>query len=181
MARRRVSNAAVARALREMALFLQMDGISFKPLTYERSALVVCSLHRSLMRIHAQGGVRALQAVPGLGKGMAERIAGMLETGEMADLEALRRGRPIDIIGLTSVEGVGVRRVEALWRLLHITNVDELRQAAEAGRLRALPHFGTRSEQQILEALPSRFEKGPVRMRAKPNGKRRGRALARAR
>jgi len=153
MARKGVSNASVARALREMALFLQMDGISFKPVAYERSASIVGSLHRSLRRIHAQGGIRALQAVPGLGKGMAERIAGMLETGIMADLERLRNGRPIDIIGLTSVEGVGVRRVEMLWRVLHVANLDDLRRAAEAGLIRGLPHFGARSEQRILEAL----------------------------
>jgi len=153
MAPKGVSNASVARALREMALFLQMDGISFKPVAYERSASVVGALHRPLRRIHAQGGIRALQAVPGLGKGMAERIAGMLETGIMADLERLRKGRPIDIIGLTSVDGVGVRRVEMLWRVLHIANLDDLRRAAEAGLIRGLSHFGARSEQRILEAL----------------------------
>jgi len=156
MAPRGVSNAAVARALREMALFLKMDGISFKPLTYERSASVVGALGRPLTRIHARGGLRALQDLPGLGKGMAERIAGMLETGAMTDLEKLRRGRPIDIIELTSVDGVGVRKAETLWHMLHVANLEDLRRAAEAGQIRALPHFGARSEQQILAALDER-------------------------
>lgn len=167
MAHKGVSNAAVARALRELALFLQMDGVSFKPLAYERSASVVGALQRPLTRIHAQGGLRALQAVPGVGKAVAEHIAGMLETGFMADLERLRRGRPIDIIALTSVEGVGVRRVETLWRLLRVTNLDELRRAAQEGQIRSLPHFGARSEQQILEALSCRHSKESVRARNK--------------
>lgn len=172
MARKGVSNSAVARALREMALFLQMSGISFKPLPYERSALIVDALSKPLTRIHAQGGIRALQGLPGLGKGMAERIADMLETGRMASLEAFRRRCPIDIIGLTSVEGVGVRRAETLWRLLHITNLEELRCAAEAGQLRMLPHFGPRTEARILEVLAGCDERKRGRVPVRPNPKR---------
>jgi hypothetical protein len=38
MARRRITNADVAQALREMALFLEMDEVPFKPWAYEKAA-----------------------------------------------------------------------------------------------------------------------------------------------
>ena len=94
MKAKRTSNADVARALREMALFLEMEGVAFKPQAYEKAAYAVLAVDRPLAEIHAEGGVAALDELPGIGKGIAERIAGMLETGTIADLEAFRKKTP---------------------------------------------------------------------------------------
>lgn len=153
MSRKRTSNADVARALREMALFLEMDAVPFKPQAYEKAAYAVMALDRPLAEIHAQGGAKALAALPGIGKGIASRIAGMLETGTMADLEALRKETPVDVLALTAMEGIGAKTARALWQALKIRTVADLKRAAEQGRIRDLPHFGERSEQRILEAI----------------------------
>lgn len=153
MVRRRITNADVAQALREMALFLEMDEVPFKPWAYEKAAYAVTALDRPLAEIHAEGGKKALDALPAIGKGIAERIAGMLETGKMADLEGLRKKTPVDIIALTAIEGLGAKKVRALWEALKVRSVTDLKDAAEKGRIRTLPHFGERSEQKILEAI----------------------------
>jgi DNA polymerase (family 10) len=153
MRRKRVSNAEIARALREMALFLEMDGVPFKPQAYEKAAYAVTAIDRPLAEIHAEGGVKALDALPGIGKGIAERIAGLLETGKLADLEALRKQTPVDVLGLTAIEGIGAKKARALWRAIGVRSVAELESAAKRGRIRELPHFGERSERKILEAI----------------------------
>jgi DNA polymerase (family 10) len=153
MTRKRISNADVARALREMSLFLEMEDVPFKPQAYERAAYAVSALARPLAEIYAEGGEKALDAVPGVGKGIARRIAGMLETGKLDDLELLRKQTPIDILALTAVEGIGVKKARALWEALGVRTVEDLERAAEKGDIRDLPHFGERSEQRILDAV----------------------------
>lgn len=153
MGRRRITNADVAQALREMALFLEMDEVPFKPWAYEKAAYAVTALDRPIATIYAEGEKKALDALPGIGKGIAARIAGMLETGEMADLEALRAKTPIDILALTAIEGLGAKKARALWQALRVRSVSDLKKAAEEGRIRTLPHFGERSERKLLEAI----------------------------
>lgn len=151
--RRFVSNRDIARALREMALFLEMDGVAFKPRAYEKAALAVEALDRPLAEIDAAAGAAGLDALPDVGKGIAERIHEMLRTGRMHDLEELRRRHPIDVLGLTAVEGVGPKHLKVLHETLGIRDVRGLEAACRAGRVRALPRFGARSEQRILRGL----------------------------
>jgi DNA polymerase (family 10) len=148
-----VSNDDVARALREMACFLEMDGVPFKPRAYEKAAYAVAALDRPIADAYREGGVAALDAVPGIGKGIAERIGGMLSSGSLAELERLRRKTPIDILDLTAIEGVGPKRAHALYDGLGVRTLRDLEQAATEGRVRTLPHFGERSEQRILQAI----------------------------
>ncbi len=160
MGRRRINNADVTQCLREMALFLEMDDVPFKPQAYEKAAYAVAALDRPLADVYAAGGVKALAKLPGIGKGIAERIEGMLETGRMADLEELRKKTPVDVLALTSLEGLGAKKARALYEALGVRTLADLGRAAGKGRIRELPHFGERSEQKILEALALHEESG---------------------
>ena len=153
MTRGRISNADVAAALRELALFFETEGVPFKPQAFEKAAHAVNALDRPLAEIHAAGGNKALEALPGIGKGIAERIAGMLRTGRIEDLERYRKSLPIDIVGLTAIEGIGAKRAQALWKALGIRDVVALKRAAKRGELRKVPQFGELSERRILKAI----------------------------
>lgn len=148
-----LSNKAIAKALHEMALFLEMQEVPFKPRAYEKAAQMIAGFDRPLAELYAEGGVKALDELPAVGKGIAARIAGMLDTGELADLERLRSATPIDVTALTAVGGIGPKRAQALWKALGVRTVDELEQAAAEGRIRELPGFGERTETKILEAV----------------------------
>lgn len=148
-----LSNADVAHALREMALFLEMDDVPFKPQAYEKAAYAVAALDRPLADIYAEGGAAAIDDLSGIGKRIAAHIAELLETGTMTDLEALRVRTPVDVLELTAVEGIGPKKARALWEALGVRSVADLERAAAEGRIRALPHFGARSEEKLLAAL----------------------------
>lgn len=152
-ARRPSSNAEVANALREMALFLEMDGVPFKPRAYEKAALAVEALDRSLAEIEAKQGLKGVDAIPAVGKGIAERMVELLHTGRMRDLERLREKTPIDVLGLTAVEGLGPKTAKILYEELGIRDVRALEKACRAGRVRALPHCGEKTEQNILRGI----------------------------
>ena len=151
--RRAPGNAEIADRLREMALFLEMEGVAFKPRAYEKAADAVESCEQPVHELLAEGGEKALDALPSVGKGIAERIAELLEKGRIADLEKLRAATPVDVLALTSVEGLGPRHVRALHDALGVRTLAQLEAACRAGKVRELPHFGARSEEKILRGI----------------------------
>jgi DNA polymerase (family 10) len=151
--KRRISNAEVAVALREMALFLEMEEVAFKPRAYEKAAVEVEALDRPLDEIESEQGEKGIEALPGIGRGIAERIVELVRTGRMRDLEALRKQTPVDVRGLTAIEGVGPKTVRALYEALGIRDVRSLERACRGGRVRALPNFGEKTERNILKGI----------------------------
>jgi DNA polymerase (family 10) len=136
-----------------MALFLEMEGVAFKPRAYEKAASAVASCEQPLHERLAEGGVPALDALPSVGKGIAERIAELLHTGRIEDLERLRATTPVDVLALAAVEGLGPKHVKALHDALGVRTLAQLEAACRAGKVRELPHFGARSEEKILRGI----------------------------
>ena len=151
--RRSPTNAEIAERLQEMALFLDMEGVAFKPRAYEKAAQAVASYEHSLASRYRDGGEKALEAVPTVGKGIAERIAELLDKGKIEDLERLRADTPVDVLALTRIEGLGPKHVRALHEALGVRTLADLEAACRAGRVRDVPHFGEKSEQKILRGL----------------------------
>ena len=152
-----LTNTDVARALREIALFLEMENVPFKPRSYEKAAQSIATCDEPCSAMLARGGVKALAEIPGVGKSIAEKVAELLTTGVMAYHEELRARTPIDVAALTAVEGVGPKGARALYHALGVTDIESLEAAARAGRIRALPRFGEKSEEkgQSLQSLIS--------------------------
>jgi DNA polymerase (family 10) len=146
-------NAELARCFRDLAAYLDMEDVPFKPRAYEKAAQAIEAHHQPLAELYRAGGTRALASVPGVGKSMAEKLEELLTTGRCALHEQYRQRMPVDLAALTALEGVGPKAVRVLHERLGVRTLAELEQAARAGRVRALPHFGERSEQKILKAL----------------------------
>lgn len=154
MARRRLpDNAEIARLLREIGLFLEMEGVAFKPRAYETAARAVEVLDRPVASLDAEGGVRTLDEIPGVGEGIAKKIHELLGSGRIAELEKLRAKTPVDVLALTAIEGVGPKAVKALHGALGVHGLDDLERACRAGRVRALPRFGEKTEAKILHGI----------------------------
>ena len=148
-----MTNADVAACLREMALFLDMTGVPFKPRAYEKASAIIEELDRPVADLHGEGGVGALARLPGIGKGIAERIGEIIQTGTCRDLEELRRTTPVDAKGLTAISGIGPKMVKALYTEFGIRTVADLEEAARAGSLRNVRGFGAKTEANILKSI----------------------------
>ncbi len=148
-----MTNRDLAQILMEMAAYYEMQDVPFKPRAYERAALAVAALDEPLADLYGRGGVQALMHLPGVGKGIAEHLRALLETGTFPEYEQMKRQMPVNIAELTRVEGVGPKMVKALWEHLGIRGLADLEAAARAGKIRALPHFGVKTEQKILKGL----------------------------
>ncbi len=153
MASKAVTNVDVARALRELSTFLEMEDVQFKPRAFEKAAFAVEAAERPVAQLYAEGGVRALEKLPSVGHGTATRIAELIDSGSIRDLENERRKLPVDVLALTSIQGIGPKTVRALYEALGVTNVDQLETAARAGRIRDVPEFGEKSEENMLRGV----------------------------
>jgi DNA polymerase (family 10) len=146
-----MENAEIAKILREIAVFLEMDDVPFKPHAYEKAARSIETLDRSLAEIYGDGGLDALMEIPGVGEAISKKIEEMLKTGRLRYHEELKRKVPVDVDLLTAIEGIGPKTVRDFYRKLGVKTVGDLEEAAKTGRIRDLTGFGEKSEEKILE------------------------------
>jgi DNA polymerase (family 10) len=148
-----VTNADIARIMREISMFLDMEGDKFRPRAYEKIAHAIESLDEPLADVYHRGGIKAVAEIPGVGKSTAEKIATLIDTGSLPYYEELRGKTPVDITALAAIEGLGPKMIKSLYDHLGVRTIDDLEAAAEAGKVRHLPHFGEKSEQKILKGI----------------------------
>lgn len=125
----------------------------FKPRAYENASQSVASLEEDVKSLYARGGINALMEIPGIGRGIAEKIEEYLKTGHIKEYEKMKKGMPVDIAGLTAIEGVGPKMIGALYKQLGVRNVNDLEKAARAGKINGLKRFGKKSEEKILKGI----------------------------
>lgn len=148
-----MDNKELASLFSTIALYLEIEDVSFKPQAYERAAGVLETLQERVEDIYKREGIKGLDKIPGVGKGMAEKIEEYIKTGAIGEYEKLRKKIPVDIKELTRIEGVGPKMVRDLYKHLKIKTIADLEKAAKAGKVRKLPNFGERTEQNILQGI----------------------------
>src|SRR3989338_11646367 len=105
-------NQPLSKILSEMSILLEMDEIPFKPRAYEKAAYSIETLKEDIKEIYQKGGLKAIEEIPALGKGIAERIEEYIKTGKIRDYEKLKKKIPVNLEELNSVEGVGPKIIK---------------------------------------------------------------------
>lgn len=147
-----MTNAELARTLSRIGTLLEIDGANvFRVRAYKEGARVVENHGESLAGLVDPPG--ALEALPGIGKGIAQNIRELVATGKTAILDELLAKYPAEVVGFTELQGLGPKRVRTLFDTLGITTRAALEEAAKAGKLAGLPGFGEKVEQNVLKAL----------------------------
>jgi len=148
-----ITNREIAKEFTEMAALLEMHGVAFKPRAYEKAALGVESLDREVKDIYKEGGVKALEQIPSVGKGIAAHIEELIKKGSFHEYKTLKKKFPVNISELLAVEGIGPKMIKVLWEKLRIKNLKQLEAATKKGKIRDISHFGRKSEQKILKGI----------------------------
>ena len=147
-----VHNEDIAAIFDEMADLLEIeDANPFRVRAYRNAARSVRSLGRELAEMVAKG--EDLTQLPGIGKDLAAKIVERVQTGKVRALEKLHRKVPASLEDLLHIPGLGPKRVRLLFDELGIETLEQLAEAARAGRLQALPGFGAKTEQRIIDAI----------------------------
>jgi DNA polymerase (family 10) len=158
-----VHNADIAAVFGEIADLLEIRGENpFRVRAYRNAARTVGDYGRDLKTLIDRG--EALPRLAGIGADLSGKIREICERGTCALLERLHREMPAAITELLKIPGLGPKRVKLLHEALRVSTVEELRRAADAGRIRRLRGFGPKIEARLLEALAAR-PAGPQRFR----------------
>ncbi|MBI2322208.1 MAG: DNA polymerase/3'-5' exonuclease PolX [Chloroflexi bacterium] len=94
-----------------------------------------------------------LRSIPGVGETLAARIVELIQRGTTETYEELARSMPAGLRDLLAVPGLGPKRVRQLYDQLSIASLPDLEAAVQAGRLRAVPGFGAKTEERMLRDL----------------------------
>jgi DNA polymerase (family 10) len=141
----------VARLLDEIAHYIQLGETSpFKSRAFERAARRIEQLDRDLADLVQSG---ELYSISGIGKGIGPVVTEIVNTGGSSYLEELREQYPPGIFDLLRVPNLGLKKVGVLYERLGVTGIDELEKAAKDNLVSALPGFGAKTQQKILEGI----------------------------
>ncbi len=147
-----VQNAEIAAMFDQAAELLEIDGENqFRVRAYRRAARTVEGLPKAVGSLLKSG--RDLSELPGIGKDLAGKIAGIVETGHFDLLETLKKKLPGELGDMAALPGLGPKRIKLLYDKLKVRTLDDLRRAIKARRLRDLRGFGPVIEKKLLEAL----------------------------
>ena len=146
-----MKNAEIARAFDELAALYELDGaVVYRVLAYRNAAKAIRDSGVSVAELARQGRAEELA---GVGKTIAEKIDALLEEGEIPSASKLKERIPAGLIEITRIPGLGPKRTRVLHEAIGVETLDELRAAAEDGRLRDVPGFGAKAEENVLQAL----------------------------
>ena len=148
-----LDNKAVARTLVDIADLLELKGENpFKIRAYRNAADVVSHATEAVGSLDEAG----LRGWNGIGKDLAVRIREIALTGDCAIRRELLTEFPETLLQVLRLQGVGPKTVAILYRELRITSLEDLAEAAKAGRVRAIKGMGQKKEQLILQAIEER-------------------------
>jgi DNA polymerase (family X) len=146
-----VRNGEIAEAFEELASLYELDGaVVYRVVAYRNAAKAIREAGVSVAELARQGRVEQLA---GVGKTIAEKIDVLLETGSIPSADKLKARIPSGLIAVTRIPGLGPKRARLLYEHLGVSSLDDLRAAAEQGRLKDVPGFGAKAEENVMAAL----------------------------
>jgi DNA polymerase (family 10) len=149
-----MDNQQIARILRETAQLLEIDGaIIGRYRSYEKAAELIAGLPDSVEQLAKDP--EKLKDLPGIGDRMVEHLNEILETGDYALRKKLLKKYPATILDVLQLQSLGPKKAALLWKKFKAGSVPEVEKIALEGKLRDVPGFGEKSEQNILKAIES--------------------------
>ncbi len=154
-----MDNRQIADRLDAFAALLELaDANPYTRRAYHRAAETVRAAGMPVADLVGSGRVRRLR---GIGPGIEARLRELVETGDIAELAELEGALAPELIGFGRYLGLSARRSMEIATSLGIRTPEELREAAIAGRLRAVPGIGPKTETRILDAIAREGQGAP--------------------
>ncbi len=149
-----MTKSQIAAVLEEIATLLELkEENPFKIRAYANAARSLETFGGNLGDFQDE---EALGKIPGIGKAIAAKIKELAATGKLKYLEELRAEFPAAILELFSISGLGAKKIKALYEKLHISSIEQLREACESGKVAELPGFGETTQTKICDAIARR-------------------------
>src|SRR3989338_8007363 len=109
-----MKNLELAKIFYQMAEYLEMQDIQFKPRAYEKVAREIEAYSGDIDEMYKSGGREGLFKIAGVGEGIADKIEEFFKTGKIREYEKLKKQCPVNLETLSSIEGLGPKSIKTL-------------------------------------------------------------------
>lgn len=149
----------VALTFEETVRYLELSGEGkFRIAAYQKAAHALRNLEEDLWDVVEQG---RLTDIAGIGKSMASNINCYIETQTIPLLEELKQQYPADLLQLTTIAGLGVKKILQLYRELDIKGLEDLKSALESELVSKLKGFTLKGEAKLLVDVEKALSRKP--------------------
>ncbi|MEI6604183.1 MAG: helix-hairpin-helix domain-containing protein [Verrucomicrobiota bacterium] len=144
----------LADVLDEIGLLLELKNENpFKVRAYRQGANTVRGFDGDIVQLAAD---KQLTGIKGIGEALRDNLHILACSGWLPFHQHLRSEFPPGLFDLFDLQGLGPKKVKAIYETLAISSIAELKLACETDKVAALPGFGTKTQANILEAIALR-------------------------
>ena len=144
----------IAAILESIAQLLDLKGENpFKVRAYTNVARAVETYPGDFLQMARD---KRLEEIPGIGSSIAEKLAELAVTGDLPYYNALKAEFPQGLFELFELQGLGAKKIKALYDKLGVNSIKSLEKACRDGSAAALPGFGEKTAANILKAIDQR-------------------------
>ena len=145
------SNRAIADFIEQYSVLLELSGANpFRIRSYANAVRTVELLDGEAADLVAEG---TLTQVRGVGKSVAELVAEYVQTGTALAFEELKAEVPAGLLDMLRIQGLGPKKIRALYAQKKIDTLDALEAACRQGSLSDLSGFGQKTQANILKGI----------------------------
>ncbi len=145
-----MNNYEIADAFSLLAKLMDIHGDnSFKSKSYSNAAFQIEKLPGQLADMSAE----AIAAARGIGSAIQQKIAELLQTGQLSLLQQYIDQTPEGILQMMQIKGLGAKKIHTVWKEMGIESIGELQYACYENRLVRYKGFGEKTQQNVLEAI----------------------------
>ena len=152
----------LAEVLEEIALLLELKGENpFKIRAYRSGAETVRQFSGDIVALAKEG---ELKGIKGFGDALQQKLHELASTGKLEYFVNLKAEFPESLFELFKIQGLGPKKIKAVYEKLGVDSVGRLKEVCESGEIAELSGFGKKTAEGILESIAFR-EKNADRFR----------------
>jgi len=149
-----VTRDTLVSTLEEIALLLELKGENpFKTRAYRNGAEIVQNFEGDIV---ARAADDDLKGIKGIGDALQQKLHELASTGNLEFYQKLRAEFPPTLFELFELQGLGPKKIKALYDKLGISSVAELKKSCQGEEISNLAGFGTKTVEKILAAIENR-------------------------
>lgn len=154
MAMAEVTRDTLVNTLEQIALLLELKGENpFKTRAYRNGAEIIQNFDGDIVALAAND---ELKGIKGIGDALQQKLHELASTGTLAYYENLRDEFPATLFELFELQGLGPKKIKALYDKLGIDSIASLKKACEGSEIAQLSGFGAKTVEKILAAIENR-------------------------
>ena len=141
----------IIEVLNNIGIMLELKGESFfKSKAYYDAARTLEFLEEDIGTLVNEG---RLGQIKGFGDALVKKITELVTSGSLGYYEELKRSIPQGLLEMLRIPGLGPKKVKAIYDILDVTSIGELKYACLENRLLKLPGFGEKTQARVLEGI----------------------------